>query len=80
MPFITLDKDFGELVYRQGLVHTGVILLHLACLQPGTKATFVAQVKLRETTVGRVRFPSGADNLAPGRLLSSCQSTPVLRL
>jgi len=27
---ITLDKDFGELVYRQGLVHAGVILLRLA--------------------------------------------------
>lgn len=23
---MTLDKDFGELVYRQGLVHVGVIL------------------------------------------------------
>lgn len=24
---VTLDKDFGEMVYRQGLVHAGVILL-----------------------------------------------------
>jgi len=24
---ITADKDFGELVFRQGLVHTGVILV-----------------------------------------------------
>jgi len=41
---ITLDKDFGELVYRQGLVHAGVILLRLAGLLPETKATLVAQV------------------------------------
>jgi predicted nuclease of predicted toxin-antitoxin system len=27
---MTADKDFGELVFRQGLVHSGVILLRLA--------------------------------------------------
>lgn len=26
---ITLDKDFGELVFKEGLVHSGVILLKL---------------------------------------------------
>lgn len=26
---ITLDKDFGELVYREKLIHTGVLLLRL---------------------------------------------------
>jgi predicted nuclease of predicted toxin-antitoxin system len=26
---ITMDKDFGELVYRTGLKHTGVLLLRL---------------------------------------------------
>ena len=41
---ITLDKDFGELVYRQGLVHTGVILIRLEGLLPETKASLVAQV------------------------------------
>ncbi len=41
---VTLDKDFGELVYRQGLVHAGVILLRLAGLLPETKASLVAQV------------------------------------
>jgi predicted nuclease of predicted toxin-antitoxin system len=41
---VTLDKDFGELVYRQGLVHAGVILLRLAGLSPETKASLVAQV------------------------------------
>ncbi|MFN8486275.1 MAG: DUF5615 family PIN-like protein [Caldilineaceae bacterium] len=41
---VTLDKDFGELVYRQGLVHAGVILLRLAGLLLETKAEFVAKV------------------------------------
>lgn len=39
---LTLDKDFGELVFRQGLVHAGVILIRLAGLQPETKANIVA--------------------------------------
>ncbi|MFZ4661180.1 MAG: DUF5615 family PIN-like protein [Caldilineaceae bacterium] len=41
---ITLDKDFGELVYRQGLVHAGVLLLRLAGLHSETKAALVTQV------------------------------------
>ena len=27
---LTSDKDFGELAYRQNLVHCGIILVHLA--------------------------------------------------
>ena len=41
---ITLDKDFGELVYRQRLIHQGVILLRLAGLQLTTKANLVTQI------------------------------------
>lgn len=26
---ITMDKDFGELVYRDGLSHTGIVLLRM---------------------------------------------------
>lgn len=44
---LTHDKDFGELVYRLGLVHAGVVLIRLAGLQPITKARLVATV-LRE--------------------------------
>lgn len=44
---ITIDKDFGELVFRQGLVHAGVILVRLAGLLATTKAQIVASV-LRE--------------------------------
>ncbi|MCB0106517.1 MAG: DUF5615 family PIN-like protein [Caldilineaceae bacterium] len=39
---ITLDKDFGELAFRQGLVYSGVVLVRLAGLAPMTKATIVA--------------------------------------
>lgn len=36
---ITVDKDFGELVYRQKRLHTGVILLRLSGLSGPDKAT-----------------------------------------
>jgi len=39
---LTLDKDFGELVFRQGLVHAGVVLIRLSGLQTSTKARIVA--------------------------------------
>ena len=38
---ITQDKDFGELVYRQGLVHQGVVLVRLGGLTPQVKAGYV---------------------------------------
>jgi predicted nuclease of predicted toxin-antitoxin system len=41
---ITADKDFGELVFRQGLVYRGVILLRLSGLSPETKARIVVDV------------------------------------
>lgn len=41
---VTADKDFGELVFRQGRVHSGVILLRLAGLSNATKADIVAEV------------------------------------
>ena len=44
---LTLDKDFGELVFRQGLVHAGVVLIRLAGLHSTTKAQLVSAV-LRE--------------------------------
>ncbi len=34
---VTEDKDFGELVFRQRLVHAGVILVRLAGLPAATK-------------------------------------------
>ncbi len=41
---LTEDKDFGELVYRLGRVHAGVVLIRLAGLSPTAKARAVAQV------------------------------------
>jgi len=41
---LTADKDFGELVFRQGLVHCGVVLVRLAGLANPTKAEIVAEV------------------------------------
>lgn len=41
---VTADKDFGELVFRQGRVLSGVVLLRLAGLSNATKAEIVAEV------------------------------------
>jgi predicted nuclease of predicted toxin-antitoxin system len=40
---MTADRDFGELVFRQGRLHAGVILLRLAGLSAATKAELVAK-------------------------------------
>lgn len=40
---ITVDKDFGELVYRLNRIATGVILIRLDGLMPDTKAGIVVQ-------------------------------------
>ena len=41
---LTADKDFGELVFRQGRIHSGVVLLRLSGLLNATKADLVAEV------------------------------------
>ncbi|MBI4777414.1 DUF5615 family PIN-like protein [Candidatus Desantisbacteria bacterium] len=41
---LTADKDFGEMVYRQRFVHTGVVLLRLAGLTTASKAILVSKV------------------------------------
>ncbi len=38
---LTADKDFEELVFRQRLLHSGVVLIRLAGLDPKTKAELV---------------------------------------
>jgi len=43
---LTADKDFGELVFRMGRIHAGVILLRLAGFSPEAKANVVARVLL----------------------------------
>jgi predicted nuclease of predicted toxin-antitoxin system len=39
---LTADKDFGDPVFRQGLVHAGVVLIRLAGKTPEEKAFIVA--------------------------------------
>ena len=41
---LTADKDFGELVFRQHLLHTGILLVRLAGVEPDAKAHLVASV------------------------------------
>lgn len=41
---ITMDKDFGELVYRSGQVHKGVLLLRLEDANGDEKAKIVHQI------------------------------------
>lgn len=41
---ITSDKDFGVLVYRQRLPHSGVLLLRIAGLEEASKCELVSQV------------------------------------
>ncbi len=41
---VTADKDFGELVYRRGRIHAGVILLRLTGLSNEAKADIAAEV------------------------------------
>jgi predicted nuclease of predicted toxin-antitoxin system len=38
---VTCDKDFGELVFRQRLVNSGVVLIRLEGLSAATKASIV---------------------------------------
>jgi predicted nuclease of predicted toxin-antitoxin system len=46
---LTSDRDFGELVFRQGRAHPGVILVRLAGLPPSTKAETVARAVAEHT-------------------------------
>ena len=41
---LTADKDFGELVYRQGRASTGVVLIRLSGLSAEIKAHIVSRV------------------------------------
>jgi predicted nuclease of predicted toxin-antitoxin system len=41
---VTADKDFGELVYRLGRAHAGVVLLRLAGMSPEDRAEIISAV------------------------------------
>ncbi len=61
---LTADKDFGELVYRQGKITTGVLLIRLGGLSPEAKADVVAAAidKFSEELLGSFAV------IAPGSL------------
>lgn len=44
---MTSDKDFGELVFRRGQAHEGVVLLRLHGLEPAEKARAVLSVVIK---------------------------------
>ena len=52
---LTADKDFGELVFRQRLLHSGIVLIRLTGLGPETKAELVVNA-----------FAQHADDLSLG--------------
>jgi predicted nuclease of predicted toxin-antitoxin system len=52
---LTADKDFGELIFRQKLLHCGVLLIRLAGFEPDVKGELVATV-----------FDQHADELGAG--------------
>lgn len=41
---ITMDKDFGEMIYHSGLAHVGVLLLRLDEAPGEEKAQIIAQI------------------------------------
>ena len=41
---ITADKDFGELIFRMGQIHSGVVLIRLTGQSAETKARIVSSV------------------------------------
>ena len=41
---ITMDKDFGELVYHTGLLHNGVLILRLEDADEDEKVKIVSQI------------------------------------
>ncbi len=41
---ITMDKDFGELVYKSGLLHSGVLILRLEDARANEKVSIVKEI------------------------------------
>jgi predicted nuclease of predicted toxin-antitoxin system len=63
-PLVTTDKDFGELVFRQGKVSAGVVLLRLSGLSNEAKARIVAAAVREHST----ELIGAFTVLSPGRV------------
>ena len=59
---LTADKDFGELVFRQHRLMTGVVLIRLAGLSPLRKAEAVSSAIKRHST----ELPHAFAVISPG--------------
>ncbi len=59
---LTADKDFGELVFRQRRITTGVVLIRLAGLTSQAKARLVAMAIQNHET----ELPGAFTVIAPG--------------
>lgn len=59
---LTADKDFGELVFRQGRLTSGILLVRLAGLTPARKAEVVASAVNQH----RPELPGAFAVLTPG--------------
>src|SRR5882762_2317110 len=56
----TADKDFGELVFRQHLIHSGVLLMRLGGLIPDVQAELIVRALEQhsdELNIGFAFFP-----------------------
>ena len=69
---VTADKDFGELVFRLGQAHDGVLLVRLAGLPPDGKAGIVSQAVREHGSDMRKGFTV----VAPGLVRLRRPSTP----
>ena len=61
---LTEDKDFGEIVFRQGSIHNGVVLIRLDGLSSGAKASTVSEA-FREFSD---EMPGGFTVVSPDRI------------
>ena len=68
---ITEDKDFGELAFRQSLVHHGVILVRLAGLPTASKTAILINL----LKMHRLELPGSFTVVSPG--LVRIRSVPV---
>ena len=46
---LAADKDFGELVFRQRSLHSGIVLIRLSGMDPERKADLVSRVFARHS-------------------------------
>jgi predicted nuclease of predicted toxin-antitoxin system len=53
---LTADKDFGDLVFRQRLISSGILLLRIAGLSQESKAAIVAEAVSKHGSVMPGRF------------------------